>query len=100
MNRHLIKYRLALLGLTQRDIAERLKVSNSTVSMVLAGFTRSANVEELVAELLNEPLHRVWPKWYRPDGRRVRNRPCNAESTLAEARRELTQKTAAGKAAA
>jgi transcriptional regulator with XRE-family HTH domain len=85
MNKHEIRYRLALLGIKQSDIARQLGVPASTVSMVFAGTARSADVEELAAQLLGVTLHQMFPNWYAPNNRRIRRRPENAGTRLASA---------------
>lgn len=95
MNKHEIRYRLALANIRQADIAEKLGVSASTVSMVMRGVARSADVEELIASLLDLPLHQVFPSWYAPSGRRIRKRPENAAERLAKASAALSAMKAA-----
>lgn len=49
-------------GITQAEIARRLGVSSTTVSLVVSGRMRSRRVEQAIAESLGLPREILWPE--------------------------------------
>ncbi|PWR00996.1 hypothetical protein DKT77_19320 [Meridianimarinicoccus roseus] len=60
----LIKYQLALRGLTLADIARRANVGTSAVSIVSIGKSRSVRIEALLAEALGTKADELFPERY------------------------------------
>lgn len=55
------KAELVRRGLTMSDVARQLDLSLNHVSKVIAGERRSPRVEQAIAELIQRPVHRVFP---------------------------------------
>lgn len=62
---HRLKARLAARNLTLSDIARRLDVAPSTVTIVSKGFRRSRRIEMALAEAVGTTPDRLWPARYR-----------------------------------
>jgi Ner family transcriptional regulator len=62
MNHERIKYQLKLKGSSLAAIALELKISRSVVSRVSAGKTKSARVQEAIANKLGCSAAKIWPK--------------------------------------
>lgn len=56
-----IKAGLILKGITQRQIAQRLGVSDAAVSQVIYGVEKNRRIREAIAEALEQPIEQVWP---------------------------------------
>lgn len=56
-----IKAGLILKGITQRQIAQRLGVSDAAVSQVIYGVEKNRRIREAIAEALEQPVEQVWP---------------------------------------
>lgn len=58
---------------TQVDIAVSVQLpasSRTLVSMVIRRLARSRRVEQAIAQHAQLPLHKVFPEWYEPSGKR------------------------------
>lgn len=66
MQRHKIKYELACVNLTLKDIADDLDVTVSMVSHVLARRYRSLRIEQAIAQAINKPIEKVFPGYKFP----------------------------------
>ena len=64
MERPEIKQRLRQKGITLKDLALSLKVSNSAISQVLGRTQRSARIEKGVASALGLNVSDVFPERY------------------------------------
>lgn len=89
-----IKYALERIGVSQTGIATHLKVPRSTVYAVIYGISRSRQVEEHVATLIDRPLSEVWPKWY-GDQRQPRKRRVSVAEALKRSQARLRELEAA-----
>jgi len=69
MNPHQIKAEINMAGSSQTDIANLFDVTDTTITRVIYGDSRSDRVAKHIAELIKKPLHKVWPKWYQKTGR-------------------------------
>jgi lambda repressor-like predicted transcriptional regulator len=56
-----IKAALRMRGVTQAVLAEKLQVSRSHVSMVIAGVNTSKRVEGLISMIIGKPVKEIWP---------------------------------------
>lgn len=66
-----IQAALKLKGYSQADIARECDVKPSTVSMVINGRGRSAQVEQRIADITGYLKIDLWPSWYdAPAGKR------------------------------
>lgn len=59
-----IKMQLRLKGSSLADIARRLDVAPTTVTIVSQGFRRSRRIERAIAETLGIPEASLWPERY------------------------------------
>lgn len=59
-----IKAALALRGRSLADIARRLDVAPTTISIVSRGFRRSRRIEAAIADELGLTAAEVWPSRY------------------------------------
>lgn len=55
-----IKAKLILAGKTQRQIARELNVTESAVSLTISGRSRSARIEQAVAQAIGKPREEVF----------------------------------------
>lgn len=55
---------LKIAGYTQKDLAEELGVAPTTIGAVLHGRSRSAPIEQRIAEITGHTLEELWPAWY------------------------------------
>lgn len=69
MNRH-IKAMLVEKGITQAQIANKLKLKRSTISVVLGGHGKSKRVQRAIARALGKRVVDLWPREDSPPGRR------------------------------
>lgn len=67
-----IKAALALRGRSLSDIARKLEVAPTTISIVSRGIRRSRRIEAAIAGELGMPVGQVWPDRY----------PANRPSTM------------------
>lgn len=56
-----VKFQLALQGLSLAEIARRAGVSPTMVTAVSRGRRRNAAVEQLIADVLDQPPTDLWP---------------------------------------
>lgn len=56
-----MKAKIRMAGMTATMIAEELDIHVSSVSHVISGRGRSARVEQRIAELIKEPVDKVFP---------------------------------------
>ena len=54
-------------GWNQARVGQSLTppMTGSMVGKVIRGQRRSQRIEERISEILNIPLHRLWPKWHK-----------------------------------
>jgi len=64
MHREDIKAQLRKKGSSLADVGRSLGVSGQAVSQTLQGFCRSRRIERKIAEILELPLHVLWPERY------------------------------------
>lgn len=57
-----IRIALILKGVTQRDIARRLKVTDGAVSQVIYGDAISARIQDAIAEIIGQQVEQIWPR--------------------------------------
>jgi lambda repressor-like predicted transcriptional regulator len=62
MHKALIKAELEMVGRTPGAIAKELGISTSAVSLVIAGKSKSRNIQEVIARAINRPFAEVWPE--------------------------------------
>lgn len=55
---------LKMKGVSQSEIGREFGLSRSTVSAVVNGRSRSAQVEQRISEILGIPATELWPHWY------------------------------------
>lgn len=56
-----IKAALRMNGVTQAVLAEEMHVSRAHISMVIAGVTPSARVQNRIAEIIGKAVKKIWP---------------------------------------
>jgi Ner family transcriptional regulator len=61
-----IKAALELRGSSLSDIARRLEVAPTTISIVSRGFRRSRRIEAAIADKLGVSAAQLWPDRYPP----------------------------------
>lgn len=61
-NANKVKGLMLLRGITPKDAARRLGVSNVYLSYVLHGTRHGEAVRRKLAEMLNMPYEKLWPK--------------------------------------
>ena len=76
-----IKAAMRMKGVTPAVLAERLKISKSTMSQVIAGRSVSARVRGAIAKVIGTPVATIWP----PDPAAPRLRRPNGHSARAAA---------------
>lgn len=59
---------IKIAGFTQTDIAQSCGTACTIVSQVIAGRSRSKQIEMRIAAATGKPLGELWPQWYGPDG--------------------------------
>lgn len=59
-----IQAALAMAGYTQVALARELGLASNTVSAVVKGRGRSAQVEARIAEITGHTLEELWPQWH------------------------------------
>jgi len=59
-----IKALLTIAGHKQKDVADELGVTPTSVNAVINGRSRSKQVEEWIAAATGRPLLELWPQWY------------------------------------
>jgi len=59
-----IKALLTIAGHKQKDVADELGVTPTSVNAVISGRSRSKQVEEWIAAATGRPLLELWPQWY------------------------------------
>ena len=64
MNAQDVIYRLKLLGKSQRTLANDLGVSHALVNNTIHGRTKSRAIASAIANVLGEPVSRVFPGAY------------------------------------
>lgn len=57
-----IKSALLLKNIKNNDLANALGVSPAAVSQVVYGDATSYRIQLYIAQLLNRPVHEIWPK--------------------------------------
>jgi|DewCreStandDraft_3_1066083.scaffolds.fasta_scaffold00874_4 transcriptional regulator with XRE-family HTH domain len=57
-----IKARLILKGITQAEIARRLKVSRGAISQVISGRERNQRIRKAIARALGLKVSDIWPE--------------------------------------
>ena len=57
-----IKARLILRGITQAEIARRLKVSRGAISQVISGQERNQRIRKAIARALGLKVSDIWPE--------------------------------------
>jgi len=57
-----IKARLILRGITQAEIARRLKVSRGAISQVISGRERNQRIRKAIARALGLKVSDIWPE--------------------------------------
>lgn len=72
MHPELIRAHLRIKGYTLEDVAKKANIGNSTVRQALT--KPSTAGEKAIAEILNKPLHELWPERWTKDGKRIRPR--------------------------
>jgi transcriptional regulator with XRE-family HTH domain len=70
-----IRIELMRAGMTQKDIADELKVSASMVSRVIDGKSASHRVRQQVAAAIGESVRQIWPEAYQEGAPRRPGRP-------------------------
>lgn len=60
-----LRYELSRLGLSFADLSRKLGVTHSAISLVVAGKSRSARIEQAVADALNCAPEDIWPEYYK-----------------------------------
>ncbi len=71
-----IKAAMRMKGVTPTALADRLKVSNSTMSQVISGRSVSARIRAEIAKVIGIPIHALWPANDKPSLRRqLRGKP-------------------------
>lgn len=83
------RIRMALLaaGITQAQIAHSCDVTPTTVSAVVHGRGRSAQVERRIAAATGQPLAELWPQWYGAAATQRRRRVRLSPTQIADALR-------------
>jgi len=56
-----IKGELRMSGWTQAMLADDLNVSRSSVAQVIAGWSRSARIQQRISDILDKPVKSIWP---------------------------------------
>ncbi|MDR2259550.1 MAG: helix-turn-helix domain-containing protein [Azoarcus sp.] len=56
-----IKAALRMKGYTQAALAETLKVTPSTISQIIAGYGKSARLQESIAGVIGKSVQEIWP---------------------------------------
>lgn len=59
-----IQAAMAMAGYTQAALARELGLASNTVSAVVKGRGRSAQVEARIAEITGHTLEELWPQWH------------------------------------
>ena len=72
MHHELIKAEIRMRGSTLAEVAEKHGLSLQVVSLALK--KPSLSGEKAIADSLGMPLHKLWPKRWTEDGRRIRPR--------------------------
>lgn len=67
-----IKAGLLLAGYNQTKLAQELGVSQSAISLCIAGKSRSARVARRIAQLVGRPAATLWPDLYGERGATTR----------------------------
>jgi lambda repressor-like predicted transcriptional regulator len=49
-------------GINQKELAEKLSVSNALISRVIKGKAKSQRVQDYIAKRINKPVSDLWPK--------------------------------------
>lgn len=57
-----IRIALIMKGVTQRDIARRLRVTDGAVSQVIYSRAPSARIMDAIAEIIGKPVDLIWPR--------------------------------------
>lgn len=64
MHSSYIKAELDIKGITQVSLARDLNVSQVSIGRIIHGQGRSRRIEKHISDILNIPLHELWPQWY------------------------------------
>ena len=87
-----IRFLLSAEGLSQTALGKLCGVSQPSVWRVIEGKSRSKTIELCISNAVGVPLHKLWPQWYRADGKRQpKRRRCFASPTEALARLEALE---------
>ncbi len=57
-----IRALMILQGITNRDIARKIRVSNTWVSLVLCGHEKSERIRQAIAAAVGVPVEELWPE--------------------------------------
>lgn len=60
-----IKALLAARGIKEIDIARRLNITRSAVSLIINGHKSSRRVQKTISDMLNIPYEQLWGKFYK-----------------------------------
>lgn len=67
-----IKAAMRMAGTTPAMAADALEVAGSTISQVISGRVRSARIQSYIANIIQQPVDRIWPPSDRPVLRRMK----------------------------
>lgn len=59
-----IQAALRKAGVSQKDIAEKFEISESTVSQVIHGLSKSRRIAEDIASVIGKEISDIWPSTY------------------------------------
>lgn len=59
-----IKAALEIAGFSQAKLARELEINRSAVSAVVAGYGRSKQIEDRIADIIRRPPAEIWPQWH------------------------------------
>jgi lambda repressor-like predicted transcriptional regulator len=62
-----IQAALRKAGVSQKTIADKFGVTESTVSQVIHGQSKSRRVAEYMASVIEKEIHNIWPGSYEQD---------------------------------
>lgn len=65
-----IKAAMRMKGVTPAVLAERLRISRSTMSQVIAGRSVSARIRGEISKVIGAPVASIWPPSTKPKLRR------------------------------
>lgn len=62
-----IQAALRKAGVSQKSIAEKFDVSESTITQVIHGGSKSRRIAEEIAELISKDIEDIWPGSYQQE---------------------------------